>query len=95
MKNKDIKMISARYLLDILVWLDVKKINICCIETLRYILLMLEVLVCLVSMSSSIIKRRLTKTPALTPNQPVVFQCFVEYSRKNIFHAAQIFAQIL
>jgi hypothetical protein len=41
-------MISTRWFLDILVWLDINKTTICCIKTLRHILIIIEVLVCLV-----------------------------------------------
>jgi hypothetical protein len=45
---KNIKIILTRHLLDILVWKDISETTICSIKTLRYFLLVLEVLVCLV-----------------------------------------------
>jgi hypothetical protein len=39
---------STRQLLDILSWLDINRTTTCCIKTLRHLLLVLEVLVCLV-----------------------------------------------
>jgi hypothetical protein len=41
--NKDIKELSTRHSLCILVWLDINKTTVCSIKTLRYILLILEV----------------------------------------------------
>jgi hypothetical protein len=41
----DIKEISTKHLLDISSWLDINQTSICCIKTLRCILLILEVLV--------------------------------------------------
>jgi hypothetical protein len=44
----DIKEISIRHFFNILSWLDINETTICCIKTIRYILLILGVLSCLI-----------------------------------------------
>jgi hypothetical protein len=46
--NIDIKKIRNRHLLDISIWLDIKKTALCDIKTLRYFLCYAKVLDCLV-----------------------------------------------